>query len=102
MTVVGAFGHMLGEHSGGMIVRRARQWPFKLKLLPIRDEPEIFRYLRQSHALVAITHAAAQLPMDVVACLDEEVSFVATDVGSIRDMLHPKSADTVMMEASAS
>lgn len=102
VTVVGAFGHVLGEHSGGMIVRRARQWPFKLKLLPIRDEPDIFRYLRQSHALVAITHAAAQLPMDAVACLDEEIPFVATDVGSIRDMLHPKSADAVMMEASAS
>lgn len=102
VTVVGAFGHVLGEHSGGMVVRRARQWPFKLKLLPIRDEPEIFRYLRQSHALVAITHSAAQLPLDVVTCLDEEIPFVATDVGSIRDMLHPKSADEVMMEASAS
>lgn len=102
VTVVGAFGHVLGEHSGGMIVRRARQWPFKLKLLPIRDEPDIFRYLRQSHALVAITHSAAQLPLDVVACLDEEMPFVATDVGSIRDLLQPKSADAVMMVASAS
>ncbi|ANT50855.1 DUF6212 domain-containing protein [Mesorhizobium amorphae] len=102
VTVVGAFGHVLGEHSGGMIVRRAQQWPFKLKLLPIRDEPEIFRYLRQSHALVAITHTAAQLPLDVVTCLDEEIPFVATDVGSVRDVLHPRSADAIMMEASAS
>lgn len=102
VTIVGAFGHVLGEHSGGMIVRRARQWPFKLKLLPIRDVPEIFRYLRQSRALVAITHSAAQLPLDVVACLDEEIPFIATDVGSVRDLLHPKSADAVMMEASPS
>ncbi|OWK20537.1 hypothetical protein AJ88_29915 [Mesorhizobium amorphae CCBAU 01583] len=102
VTVVGAFGHVLGEHSGGMIVRRAQQWPFKLKLLPIRDEPEIFRYLRQSHALVAITHTAAQLPLDVVTCLDEEIPFVATDVGSVRDVLHPRSADAILMEASAS
>ncbi|MDX8433812.1 DUF6212 domain-containing protein [Mesorhizobium abyssinicae] len=102
VTVVGAFGHVLGEHSGGMIVRRAQQWPFKLKLLPIRDEPDIFRYLRQSHALVAITHAAAQLPMDVVACIDEEIPFVATDVGSVRDMLQPKSADAVLMAPAAS
>ncbi len=102
VTFVGAFGHVLGEHSGGMIVRRARQWPFKLKFLPIRDEPEIFRYLRQSHALVAITHSAAHLPLDVLTCLDEEIPFVATDVGSIRDVLHSKSVDAVMMEASPS
>ncbi|TGV69815.1 glycosyltransferase family 1 protein, partial [Mesorhizobium sp. M00.F.Ca.ET.149.01.1.1] len=102
VTIVGAFGHVLGEHSGGMVVRRARQWPFKLKLLPIRDEPEIFRYLRQSHALIAITHSAAQLPLDVVTCLDEEIPFIATDVGSIRELLQPKSADAVMMQASPS
>lgn len=102
VTIVGAFGHVLGEHSGGMIVRRARQWPFKLNLLPIRDESEIFRYLRQSHALVAITHSAAQLPLDVVTCLDEEIPFIATDVGSIRGLLQPKSADAVMMQASPS
>lgn len=102
VTVIGAFGHVLGEHSGGMVVRRARQWPFRLKLLPIREESEILRYLRQSHALVAITHSAAQLPLDVLACLDEEIPFVATDVGSIRGLLQPKSADDVMMEASPS
>ncbi|MER8657805.1 DUF6212 domain-containing protein [Mesorhizobium sp. M0847] len=102
VTVVGAFGHVLGEHSGGMIVRRARQWPFKLKLLPIRDEPDIYRYLRQSHALVAMTHSAAQLPLEVMTCLNEEIPFIATDVGSIRDVLHPKSADAVLMDASAS
>ncbi|AZO08957.1 MULTISPECIES: DUF6212 domain-containing protein [unclassified Mesorhizobium] len=101
VTVVGAFGHVLGEHSGGMIVRRARQWPFKLKLLPIRDEPQIFKYLRQSHALVAITHSAAHLPLDVVTCLDEGIAFVTTDVGSIRDVIHPSSADAVTMKASA-
>ncbi|RWA58505.1 DUF6212 domain-containing protein [Mesorhizobium sp.] len=102
VTVIGAFGHVLGEHSGGMIVRRARQWPFKLKLLPIRDEPSIFKYLRQSHALVAITHTAAHLPLEVVSCLDEQIPFVATDVGSIRQTLHPKSADAALMQASAS
>lgn len=102
VTIVGAFGHVLGEHSGGMILRRARHWPFKLKLLPIRDEPEIFRYLRQSHALVAITHSAAQLPLDVVTCLDEKIPFVTTDVGSMRGLLQPESAEAVMVEASPS
>ncbi|RWI91233.1 DUF6212 domain-containing protein [Mesorhizobium sp.] len=101
VTVIGAFGPVLGEHSGGMVVRRARHWPFKLKLLPIEDRPQIFKYLRQSHALVALTHTAAQLPLDVAACLDEEIPFVATDVGSIRETLDPNSADTVLMNASA-
>ncbi|WP_292543270.1 hypothetical protein, partial [Mesorhizobium sp.] len=50
----------------------------------------------------AITHAAAQLPMDVVACIDEEIPFVATDVGSVRDTLQPKSADAVLMAPAAS
>jgi glycosyltransferase involved in cell wall biosynthesis len=102
VSVIGAFGHLLGEHSGGMVVRRARQWPFRLKLVPIRDEPEIFKYIRKSHALVAVTRSAAHLPLDVVACLDQAIPFISTDVGGISQIIQPKNAAAVLMKPTAS
>lgn len=101
VTVIGAFGPVLGEHSGGLIIRRGRLWPFKVKLLPIRSEADIYEYVRQRHALVTITHSAAHVPLDVVTCLDEAIPFIATDVGSVRELLHPNSAAAALMEPTA-
>ncbi len=33
VTAFGPFGKIMGEHSGGLLLRRAERWPFKLNLL---------------------------------------------------------------------
>lgn len=87
VTMIGRFGHILGEHTGGMLLRRARSWPFEVKLLPGFTERERIEYLKRRNCLVIIPSFAADTPMIVATCLEEGISFVTTDIGGIPGMI---------------
>lgn len=101
VTFIGRFGSYLGEHSGGMILRRSRAWPFRVQMLPMRDEVDRFNYIRSRNCLVALTNTAAHLPLSAVSCLDEGIPLIATNVGGIAELIDSLDAVSALCSTSA-
>lgn len=83
VTMLGDFGKLLGEHTGGMLLRRARDWPFELILLPRLREQDFLTYLKVPGRLAVVPALDSLVPMWVTTCLEERIPFIATDVGAV-------------------
>ena len=92
VSFLGAFGKTLGEHSGGMIIRRARTWPFRIRMLPFVQHEKAIDYLQRGKRLLVFTNRTAQCPLPLLACISEAIPFVATDVGGIAELVERKRA----------
>ncbi|RRI05964.1 glycosyltransferase [Mesorhizobium tamadayense] len=82
VTAFAPFGKIMGEHSGGLLVRRAEKWPFKLKLLPAADLNAKLDYVERHGALAVIPSLAASTGAAVAACIAAGLPFLATNVGA--------------------
>ncbi|TPL96859.1 glycosyltransferase [Mesorhizobium sp. B2-3-11] len=82
VTAFGSFGKIMGEHSGGLLLRRAERWPFKLRLLPAAALEAKLDYALRCGALAVIPALAAPTGEIVTACIAAGVPFVATNVGA--------------------
>jgi glycosyltransferase involved in cell wall biosynthesis len=91
VTAFGPFGGCLGEHTGGMLLRRARRWPFEVQLIPRLTYREILEYLSASQALAVIPSFASATGHWLSSCLEFGIPFVATAVGANEELLDPES-----------
>ncbi len=82
LTAFGPFGQHLGEHTGGMLLRRARRWPFDVQIIPRLQYRDIVEYLSLNRALAVIPSLASETGHWVATCLDSGIPFVATAVGA--------------------
>jgi GT2 family glycosyltransferase len=87
ITMIGHFGKILGEHTGGMLLRRARNWPFKLKLLPHLTPTECLTYLHNRSALTVFPAYAASTNFWLAACIKAGLPLIATNVGSAAELV---------------
>jgi glycosyltransferase involved in cell wall biosynthesis len=96
ITVLGRFGRILGEHTGSMILRRGRRWPFEIRLLPRLTDREAMAYLKNRGCLAVITNLAANAPMIVSGCLKHKIPFVATNVGGTPELVPAALRDAIL------
>lgn len=82
VTVFGPFGKIRGEHSGGLLLRRAERWPFTLNLLPHADLEARLDYITRTGALAVIPACAESSGGLVAACTEAGLPFIATNVGA--------------------
>ena len=101
VTMVGCFGQILGEHTGGMLLRRARNWPFELKLLPRVGPRECLSYLRAKGALAIFPAYASATNLWISACIAEKLPFIGTIAGSIPEFLAPESHANCLCDPTA-
>ncbi|MER9405016.1 DUF6212 domain-containing protein [Mesorhizobium caraganae] len=80
VTAFGPFGRIMGEHSGGLLLRRAERWPFKLNLLAHASPAAKLDYVARTGALAVIPARAASTGGTVAACIEAGLPFVATNV----------------------
>ncbi|WP_210238301.1 hypothetical protein, partial [Mesorhizobium sp. M2E.F.Ca.ET.209.01.1.1] len=72
----------MGEHSGGLLLRRAEKWPLKLKFLPAANLTAKLDYVERRSALAIIPSLAASTGAAVAACIAAGLPFVATNAGA--------------------
>lgn len=101
LTMLGRFGNILGEHTGGMLVRRGRDWPFKLKMLPRLSPAECLEYLRDRGALAVFPALESTVNLWISACVAEALPFIATNVGDIPELLAPQRHPACLCEPTA-
>ncbi|MER9539847.1 DUF6212 domain-containing protein [Mesorhizobium sp. M0586] len=70
----------MGEHSGGLLLRRAERWPFKVNLLAHASPAAKLDYVVRAGAIAVIPAHAASTGGTVAACIEAGLPFVATNV----------------------
>jgi glycosyltransferase involved in cell wall biosynthesis len=82
ITAFGPFGKIMGEHSGGLLVRRAERWPFRLNLVPNADLNTRLDRAARTGALAVVPARAASTGAAVAACIEARLPVVATNAGA--------------------
>lgn len=78
----GPFSRLLGEHTGGLIMRRARQWPFAVRFFPRLTEEESLDYLRQRKGSAVLPDLMSSGSRILQACIEAGIPLIATSAGS--------------------
>ena len=81
ITVLGGFYRILGEHTGGMLVRRGRRWKFRLRFLRNLSLRQGLLYGKEVGAIAVIPNFENAGGYGVAECVRLGVPFVATAVG---------------------
>lgn len=69
VSIVGLFGKILGEHTGGMVLRRARHWPFDINLLGRMPPEEILEYVTSRDCAVLLPAYSASTSLWAAFCI---------------------------------
>lgn len=101
VTLLGPFDRILGEHTGGMLLRRGRRWPFTLNLMPRATPQETIAYLKHRNCLVVSPALAAAAPFDEALCLEEGIPLLASRVGGIPAMIAKSDRERCLCEPNA-
>lgn len=89
VSVIGVFGKILGEHTGGMVLRRSRRWPFKINLLGRMPPEEVLEYVTSRDCAVLLPAYSASTSLWASFCVEEGIPLVATDAGSLPEYTRP-------------
>lgn len=81
VTAIGPFGKILGEHTGGILIRRGRRWAFPIRLINKLTLLEGIHYAKQHNAIAVIPNTDSATGYSVSECIRLGVPFVATSVG---------------------
>jgi hypothetical protein len=81
ITVLGGFYRILGEHTGGMFVRRGRRWKFRLRFLRDLTLRQGLLYAKEVGAIAVIPNFENAGGYGVAECIRLGIPFVATNVG---------------------
>ena len=87
VTHIGAFGKVLGEHSGAYLLRRARRWRCDVNFVLKQETGDVVRYLGERNCLVVFPFKSAMASLELMACLDSGLSVVTTDTGGVVELL---------------
>lgn len=90
ISIVGVFGKILGEHTGGMVLRRARNWPFALNLLGRMPPEEILEYVVNRDCAVLLPAYSASTSLWAAFCVEEGIPLAATTAGSLPEYFGPE------------
>ncbi|WP_162918426.1 DUF6212 domain-containing protein [Taklimakanibacter deserti] len=101
ITVIGEFGQILGEHTGGMFVRRGRQWRFPIRFRPDLSLPDGIRHAGRLGGTAIIPNFESATGYCVSECIRLGVPFVATAVGGNIEHVAPDNAGKCLAQPSA-
>jgi glycosyltransferase involved in cell wall biosynthesis len=101
ISVVGHFGKILGEHTGGMILRRGRNWRFRIRFLHKVKHRDGIQYAKQSAAIVVIPSFGNAGGYAVSECIRLGVPFVATKVEGNAEQVSARNTGAQLVEPSA-
>lgn len=101
ITVIGGYDRILGEHTGGMFIRRGRRWKLRLRFLPRLTLDGGLLYAQQVGAVVALPNFGSIAGYGVSECIRLGVPFVATAVGGNVAQVSPQSAKYCLVKPEA-
>jgi len=82
--------------------REQRAWPYTFTVQDALSRVESIEYLTGMGRLAVIASIADSAPITVRECLDKGISFVASDIPGIRDLIHPDDRPAVLFKPMAS
>jgi glycosyltransferase involved in cell wall biosynthesis/GT2 family glycosyltransferase len=92
ITFVGRFDRIAREHTGGLALRRLRDYPGRLRFLHDLKQKEAIAFLKRSPRRLAVMPSLIEnSPCVVGECFTAGVPFLASDVGGTAELVAPES-----------
>jgi GT2 family glycosyltransferase/tetratricopeptide (TPR) repeat protein/glycosyltransferase involved in cell wall biosynthesis len=80
------------------IQRRAKRWAWKTEVISDRNQLQAMEYVRSPHRLAVMPSLLENSPNTVYECLGSQITFVASRVGGIPELIAPEDVDRVCFE----
>jgi O-antigen biosynthesis protein len=80
------------------IQRRAKRWSWKIEIISDRNQLQAMEYVRSPHRLAVMPSLMENSPNTVYECLGSQITFVASRVGGIPELIAPEDVDRVCFE----
>ncbi len=90
INIFGPLSYILGENTGGLIMRRATKWPFTLKYFPRLSEKQSLAYLKQRNGVAIFPNLVASGGRLFQASIENDINAVATNAGSHSEFVDTK------------
>lgn len=98
VTFMGRMTNFSGASSGALIVNRAANWPFQVRLLTRAGSEEALEYLRGPGRLAVMPSLADNSPCVVYECLGNQIPFVTSAGSGANELVHRDCWDNAMVE----
>ena len=100
ITFVGRFDRIAREHTGGLALRRLRDYPGRLRFLHDLRQKEAIDFLKRSPRRLAVMPSLIEnSPCTVGECFTAGVPFLASDVGGTAELVAPESRAACLVAA---
>jgi GT2 family glycosyltransferase/glycosyltransferase involved in cell wall biosynthesis/tetratricopeptide (TPR) repeat protein len=80
------------------IEKRAKRWSWKTEIISDRDQPEAMEFISRKGRLAVIPSLVDNSPYTIYECLGLGISFVASRVGGIPELIAPEDAARVCFD----
>jgi O-antigen biosynthesis protein len=87
-----------GVAGGEYIQRRAKRWTWKTEIISDRNQLQAMEYVRSPHRLAVMPSLLENSPNTVYECLGSQITFVASRVGGIPELIAPEDVGRVCFE----
>ena len=101
VTFLGKEAMVEGAPACAYLRQRARKWSCKLEIITDYCQTQALEYLRQKNRLAVIPSLLENSPYTVLECLGAGISFVASRVGGIPELIAPDDVARVCFETKA-
>ncbi len=98
ITFLGKPAHVTGKESHAYINTRSEKWPWRTNLVGNLDQEGAMRYLQQPGRLAVIPSLMENSPYTVLECLGNRISFLASRVGGIPELIAAGDQDRATFE----
>ena len=92
ITFLGKEGMIATTRGAEFVAQRAAPWPWKVTVTTSFNRDQAVEYLKTPGRLAVIASRVENSPYTVLECLAQGLSFIAADVGGIRELIHPSDA----------
>jgi len=95
VTFLGKQSQVDGEASASYIKKRSDAWRCKSQLIDTFGSEQAIAYLRRTGIVAVIPSLVENSPYTVVECLHHGISFIASRVGGIPELVHPECLEEI-------
>ncbi|MGD0813047.1 MAG: glycosyltransferase [Verrucomicrobiota bacterium] len=99
VVFMGKEGSVNGVRARLYITNRSKRWPWKTQIISNRDQPQAMEFIGRKGQLAVIPSLVENSPYTICECLGLGISFVASRVGGIPELIAPDDAVRVCFNA---
>jgi glycosyltransferase involved in cell wall biosynthesis len=98
LTFMGKTEHILSEPAEEYVSRRARDWPWKWRIVTDLGQPEAVAHLASGRCVAVMPSTVDNSPNTVIEALSLGIPFIASSAGGTGELIHAEDVERVTFD----